>query len=123
MSSVSTFSIVCHKCGRTAAEFSLTKHSGRSEIIVTGFLGTVTTRGIGNDPVDEKLFGTLRILAETDVPALHALDPDIFGFICQRCGYAYCVNCWKYIHATSDEGFYDATRGVCPQGHEQMLQD
>jgi hypothetical protein len=63
------------------------------------------------------------MLIRTDLLELHRLDSDAFGFICGKCGFAYCIDCWENVHETFDEGFHDDTRGRCPEGHEQMLQD
>ena len=118
------FSISCHKCQNPAAVIELVEQDSKQfSIVVNGFIGNVMAMEIGHKPVDTKLFDEVKTLAKIDLLALHALDPDLFGFICRRCGYAYCVNCWEYIYPTFDEGFYDDTRGTCPQGHEQMLQD
>jgi len=50
-------------------------------------------------------------------------DPDLFGFVCRACGLAYCHGCWRVGPPEMDEGFYDRTRGTCPAGHEQTLDD
>jgi len=50
-------------------------------------------------------------------------DPDLFGFVCRACSLAYCTACWSVGRPEMDEGFYDCTRGTCPAGHTQTLDD
>lgn len=121
---VSKFCIRCHECNQSAIVIELHKQaSERFSIVTKGFIGRVTTFAMGQGPVTEQLFDKIKVLAETNLVALHSDDPDMFGFVCRQCGYAYCINCWKSIHNTFDGEFFDATRGQCPHGHEQMLQD
>ncbi|MBS2031276.1 MAG: hypothetical protein JST54_25480 [Deltaproteobacteria bacterium] len=54
---------------------------------------------------------------------LASADPDLFGFFCRECGRAYCSTCWSIGAAELDDGFYDCTRGTCPEGHEQVVDD
>jgi hypothetical protein len=41
---------------------------------------------------------------------------------CLQCEKAYCANHWQ-TSLVFDDGYYDCTDGVCPEGHEQMLDD
>lgn len=50
------------------------------------------------------------------------LDWELAAFCCPSCVLNYCPKCWK-TWVEFDEGFYDCTRGRCPQGHEQILDD
>jgi len=115
--------ISCHKCGKVSAAIELIEHRGRLALQLSGFIGIVTAMEIAQKAVDRELFNKIRMLIRTDLLALHRLDYDAFGFICRKCGWAYCIDCWKNVHETFDEGFHDETRGRCPQGHEQMLMD
>jgi predicted RNA-binding Zn-ribbon protein involved in translation (DUF1610 family) len=57
-----------------------------------------------------------------DAAALFAIDPEYAPFWCPRCGASYCGYDYR-SWVTFDEGFYDATYGVCPEGHERELDD
>ena len=58
-----------------------------------------------------------------DLGVLQREDPDFYAFVCRQCGVAYCQRCWKVGWPEFDDGFYDCTRGECPKGHEQTLDD
>ena len=57
-----------------------------------------------------------------DTAALFAINPEYAPFWCPRCGVSYCGDDYR-SWVTFDEGFYDATYGVCPEGHERELDD
>ena len=124
MEQESTFSIACFACGQPVVEisFAITREMGRA-IAQHGFLGAVSAAVIGQQSASSDLFAEIRDLAGKDLTLLHAMDPDFFGFVCRRCGAAYCRKCWTNVYPTFDDGYYDETRGTCPRGHEQMLQD
>jgi len=90
---------------------------------MSGFIGIVTTTEIAQKAVDRELFNKISMLVRMDLLELHRLDYDAFGFICRKCGCAYCIDCWENVHEIFDEGSHDDTRGRCPEGHEQMLAD
>ena len=115
--------VSCQKCGKVFAAIELVEQSGQPALQVSGFIGIVTSRSIAHKPVDRELFNKIRILIRTNLLELHRLDPDAFGFVCRKCGCAYCIDCWENVRETFDEGFHDDTRGRCPEGHEQMLSD
>jgi hypothetical protein len=119
------FTICCSACGKPAATIGFTPEAqlgltlGRS-----GFLGSVSAAVLGREDITPELFSRVRNLAKDgDFAALAGIDRDFFGFICVRCTAPYCGDCWKDVYVTFDDGFYDETRGTCPQGHEQMLDD
>ena len=115
--------VSCHKCGKVAAAIELIEQKGQLALQLSGFIGIVTSMEIAQKVVDRELFYKIRMLIRTDLLELHRLDYDAFGFICRKCGCAYCIDCWENVHETFDEGFHDDTRGRCPKGHEQMLMD
>ena len=57
-----------------------------------------------------------------DAALLYALDAELVPFWCPACEASYCAEHYR-SWVTFDEGFYDATYGVCPAGHERMLDD
>ena len=113
----------CHKCGKVSAEIELIEQSGRLALQQSRFIGMVTSLEIAQKAVDLDLFSKIRLLIRTDLLELYRLDPNAFGFICRKCGCAYCIDCWENVRETFDGGMHDDTRGRCPEGHEQMLRD
>jgi len=61
-------------------------------------------------------------LDQADAAALYVADAELAPFWCPACGAAYCAGHYR-AWATFDDGFYDATHGECPAGHERMLDD
>ena len=57
-----------------------------------------------------------------DAAALFAINSEYAPFWCPRCSASYCGDDYR-SWVTFDEGFYDATYGVCPEGHERELDD
>ena len=113
--------VPCARCGAEAAKFSLlppapphTQHGLKR----TGFIGEVTKFGEA---------ATLRRLLEmtraADYAAAHGADADFVAFHCRKCLRSYCQRCWRIGAPEFDDGFYDLTRGVCPEGHEQIVDD
>jgi hypothetical protein len=61
-------------------------------------------------------------LESGDPSALYAINFEYTPFWCPSCGVSYCDEHYR-SWITFDDGFYDATYGECPQGHERMLDD
>ena len=57
-----------------------------------------------------------------DVEQIYGLDREYAPFWCRACAKSYCRACWV-VWVDYDEGFYDCTRGRCPDGHERILDD
>ncbi|HLE29203.1 MAG TPA: hypothetical protein VI793_13845 [Anaerolineales bacterium] len=118
--------ITCARCGRAAAEVALLPATpegegmwhDRDRLERTDFLGEVIKFGEYAGLL--KLF---ELLARADYAAARAEDPDFIGFFCDDCQKVYCQACWQIGPPEFDEGFYDCTRGACPQGHEQIVDD
>ena len=61
-------------------------------------------------------------LRNQDARALCAVNSEFAPFWCRTCEKSYCADHWLK-QDIFDEGFYDYTAGVCPEGHRQMLMD
>jgi hypothetical protein len=92
--------------------------AGRERLERTDFLGTVTRFGEHAD-----LLAVFEATAGGDYRSLGGLDADFAAFYCRACGRPYCEACWGGQRMTFDEGFYDCTYAVCPDGHEQIIDD
>jgi hypothetical protein len=62
---------------------------------------------------------------EIDPEAIRELGRDLWEltpFYCPDCQLNYCSGDWD-TRVLTDDGFYDCTRGRCPNGHEHLLDD
>lgn len=75
-------------------------------------------------PVEETQVAAIRELLERgNAAGLYRLDDEYAPFYCPTCKAVYCGECWT-CYATYDRtGWYDETRGICPNGHERRLVD
>ena len=114
--------ITCADCGKQAATIA---YDGQKppRLEISSLVCKASAGQVGNESVSANLFARVGELAREDLGALHALDPDLFGFVCRRCRVAYCYEHWSDIQDTFDDGLYDDTLGTCPHGHRQMLND
>jgi hypothetical protein len=118
--------VPCAQCGRAAVELALLPAgtltagaaSTRDRLERTDFMGTLTRFGSATELA--ALFGAV---CTGDYAAARAIDVDFVAFHCHACGQAYCDTCWRLSPPVFDEGFYDYTRGTCPHGHEQTVDD
>jgi hypothetical protein len=113
----------CARCGESAAEFSLVPPAAGSRsqhygLQRTGFMGQVTKFG-----ELAELRRQVDLAHVADYTALRSIDTDFVAFHCWECKRSYCERCWRIGPPEFDEGFYDCTRGVCPDGHEQIVDD
>ena len=58
-----------------------------------------------------------------DARTLHALDPELAPFYCPACHRTFCGDHWRRDDVFDEDGFHDAIRGTCPDGHERLLED
>ena len=65
-------------------------------------------------------------LMVADPPILHAAmvktHQDGLDFYCPECDRMYCEAHFRCVPQW-DEGFYDCTLGICPEGHERIVDD
>jgi hypothetical protein len=113
----------CASCHADAAEF-LALRTGEG----TGLLGERLQRNgwFGQCERPRAYDAALAFVAEIRAGALAELaraDRDLFGFFCHACAVVYCSACWTIGPPEFDDGFYDCTRGTCPAGHTQTLDD
>ena len=109
-----TVTISCARCSGEAAKVALLPNGLRR----TGFIGEVTKFGEA-----EKLRRLLQTIGSADFTAARGADADFVAFHCRECKRSYCERCWRVGPPEFDEGFYDCTRGTCPEGHEQIVDD
>jgi hypothetical protein len=111
-SAVHTFN--CQLCGNWAATVQLTD----GELVVSSFVSRLTVK------VPAEAQGMLcEVIAAGDTRALYAIDLEFAPFYCPRCDACYCGEHWTRWDVFDDDGWHDSIRGLCPQGHERMLED
>lgn len=77
---------------------------------------------VNSGPLDPRLFALFEGAETVDPVDIRAIDEELGAFCCRHCRKNYCVSCWA-MRVVFDDGFYDCTRGRCPQGHVQTLDD
>jgi hypothetical protein len=60
-----------------------------------------------------------------DAYRLYSINPEYAPFICRQCVKSYCKNCWQVWETYDDDypGWYEDTRGRCPEGHVRLMAD
>jgi hypothetical protein len=117
--------LYCDQCRAVVARISLL-NAGEGEgmwkkddrLERAGFIGNIILFGHSTETVS--LF---EALSRLDHAAADRINPDFVSFYCRPCNKIYCKDCWTIGPPVFDEGFYDYTLGVCPQGHEQTVDD
>jgi hypothetical protein len=115
--------VSCTRCGAEAAKFLLLPPQpgdkpAQRGLQRTGFICEVTRFG----GVAE-LQRLLEMIRSADYAAAQGADADFVAFHCRECQRSYCQRCWRVGPLEFDEGFYDCTRAVCPEGHQQIVDD
>jgi hypothetical protein len=72
--------------------------------------------------VEVDVAGIETALRAGDVAGLYAIDREYAPQWCRACAKNYCRRCWV-VWVDFDEGFYDCTRGRCPESHERIMDD
>lgn len=90
-------------------------HPDRAQLSIAGGPISVTH---GFAPME----GTAAALESGDAAALYAIDSEYAPFWCPWCSASYCKEHFR-SWVTFDDGFYDATYGICPEGHQRKLDD
>jgi hypothetical protein len=123
--------VSCARCGRLAATLVLlpAEHdvekalelgpfAGDDRLRREGFLGTMTMiRGAAD------LLAVFDAVASGDFAHADSLESDAVSFHCPECNRVYCDRCWRVEPPVFDDGFYDYTEAVCPNGHRHIVGD
>jgi hypothetical protein len=108
----------CSLCGATAGTIRLVpRYRERPWAERTSFTSFMQC-SLATDAV-----GKLELaLATGDARAAYEVDHELAPFYCPACARSYCGDHWQRWDEF-DDGFYDCTRGRCPEGHERKLED
>jgi hypothetical protein len=63
------------------------------------------------------------VAAMSSAKTLYECDLEFAPFFCPQCDRCYCGSHWRRRDVFDEDGWHDSIRGVCPQGHERMLED
>jgi hypothetical protein len=108
----------CSVCGRTAVTFEagIDSLSGRRALILGGLVRRETVWLYKAGEIFEDL-------AQGRIGAIHVrLGGEGLDAYCPACDRAYCGDHYLML-PEYDEGFYDCTRGICPEGHKRLVDD
>jgi hypothetical protein len=85
---------------------------------VTHHVGEAIDLGIDLAALD----GALRA---ADPVALYRINSEFAPFWCPTCSKSYCRECWTVWVQFADDypGWYEDTRGRCPEGHVRLIDD
>src|SRR5688572_8264702 len=116
----------CAVCERLATCLQLFASSGIDEaregstggfLRVTGFLGEIEMV-----VSVEKIRELQTHMGKRSAREMHRMYLKYAPSFCLQCEKAYCKDHWV-MSLEFDDGYYDCTRGSCPAGHEQLLDD
>jgi len=88
-------------------------------LVVDYFLGTAW-HAAGPEVLDS--VQALIDAGSADPITLRHVTWELAPFYCPDCQLNYCAKDW-HTWVVNDDGFYDCTRGLCPKGHEHMVDD
>lgn len=105
----------CFRCDAVAAGLLVDYESGGRGLTLTllDFLARKTS--YLSEPAAEG------IAEVDDLELLRWLPPAFHGFFCHECAAAYCRRCWDIGAPYYEEGEYLGTAGICPAGHEALV--
>ena len=63
------------------------------------------------------------LISKKDARSLFEYDSEITPFYCPECDKIYSKSEWTRLDAFDDDDWHDSIRGICPSGHERMLED
>lgn len=91
-------------------------------LVLDFFLGTAWHAETG-----ETLDAVQALIVQGDIDPLAVREIswtlwEITPFFCPDCGLNYCSKDWD-TYVLVDEGFYDCSMGICPNGHRHTLDD
>jgi hypothetical protein len=134
----SIHSFTCSSCGGIAAKVELVDGAlplnvsaasrGEQMLITFGreeLRMRLTWLGVASGPVSPEVAQLLSSDEELDPLILSTFDWELGAFCCRQCKTNYCAKCWRTrpIFAEDYPGWHGETRGTCPEGHDQRLED
>lgn len=113
----------CRTCGDVAGTVTLVPSAaGAAHLSISGLMFQETT-----DVTGDRLRRLQAVLATGQARDLYDIEPLWASFFCPQCDCSYCKQHWTVSLQFDDDddfpGWYDSARGVCPAGHERMVDD
>jgi hypothetical protein len=108
----------CFECGSTAGTVRLATSWLGLCLEVSSFTSELKA------PVSQLGETVADLVAAMDsAKALYNCDHEFAPFFCPICDRCYCGEHWRRWDVFDEDGWHDSIRGVCPQGHERMLEE
>ncbi|MGD9893508.1 MAG: hypothetical protein AB7R89_12830 [Dehalococcoidia bacterium] len=105
----------CFRCDSVAAGLLVDYESGGRGLTLTLLDFLVRKTSYLSEPAAEG------IAEDEEIELLRWLPPTFHGFFCRECGAAYCRRCWDIGAPLYTEGEYLGTAGICPAGHQALV--
>lgn len=108
----------CSRTGENVGTVSLAEKNGKAFFFRASFTGEMVS-WVEPGKIEE----ARRALLAGDAWALHELDRDLLVFYCPTCDQCFGMDLWHTWDVFEEDGWHDSIRGICPHGHERMLED
>ena len=115
--------IYCSQCGKKAAHFQVERNRG-------GKVSSISYSGKFSRTIEKEFMRkTVGYLKRDDIWGLdyyfsrHRVVDGGIDVYCPKCHKVYCPECWDSRIRFEEGGWYDCTYGVCPKGHEKIIDD
>jgi len=63
------------------------------------------------------------LIKKRDWAGLYSIDRELNPWYCPSCRKMFSGDEWRTLDIFDDDGWHDSIRGMCPQGHQRMLED
>jgi len=93
------------------------EYDGSGKLIRESFTSELTLSIPREDVKKMEIF-----ISKKDVKSLFEYDCEITPFYCPECDKIYSKSQWIRLDAFNGD-WHDSIRGICPSGHERMLED
>ena len=111
-------SFVCAECGENAGIVRVATSDLGLCVEVSSFTSKLRAPVSQlNRPVSDL------VIAMESAKTLFEFDFEFAPFFCPQCDRCYCGKHWRRWDVFESDGWHDSIRGVCPRGHERMLED
>ncbi len=115
---VAEHEFVCGLCRSFAGIVRLFRAADSGEIERVSFTSELT--GVVGASAIEDLQAAILL---GDAKRLYRLDLEYAPFYCPVCDACFCGAHWAKWDVFDEDGWHDSIRGLCPHGHERMLED
>ncbi len=116
------FEFSCANCHHPALELTFVPEDARHPVQAAKHQALLCGHGEVVYLSPEQTHSVLQRLQKGDLEEISMMI-DAGRVYCRHCQLLYCWDDWTNKEQIYDEGSYDYTRGVCPQGHKGVIDD